>query len=108
MSLCTALQYKVQGSLLLALRLGILLTPSLLPFLPTLTCKVGCFFGWRSTFNHYSFNFNMHLAKHTPRSDIHPAQLQPGVRFGFESTIGSSKGGGGGGVGAYTREYGTC
>ncbi len=25
----------------------------------------------------------MHLDKHTPRSDIHPAQLQPGVRFGF-------------------------
>ncbi len=25
----------------------------------------------------------MHLAKHTPRSDIHQAQLQPGVRFGF-------------------------
>ncbi len=23
----------------------------------------------------------MHLAKHTPRSDIHPAQPQPGVQF---------------------------
>ncbi len=45
MPLCTALQYKVQGSLyILTLSLGFLLTPSLLSFLPILTCKVGYFF----------------------------------------------------------------
>ncbi len=44
-----------------------------------------------ATLNNYSGELNMHVAKHTPRSDIHPAQQQPGVRFGFiiqnESTI---------------------
>ncbi len=36
-----------------------------------------------ATLNNYSGELNMYLAKHTPRSDIHPAQQQPGVRFGF-------------------------
>ncbi len=27
-----------------------------------------------------------HLAKHSPRSDMHQAQTQPGVRFGFITT----------------------
>ncbi len=44
------------------------------------------FFGWRLTFNHYSFDFNMHLAKYTPG----PATTRGAVRIKIRFELGVS------------------